>query len=79
MITTLLGRSRVETDAASERAILAVTRARRISLWLTAAAMILVIGLRSVPHVGLPWHWFGFPLLVVSLWIGRRDTDPNWP
>ena len=79
MIVALLGWPRAETDAASERAILAVTRARRVSLWLTVAAMILVIGLKSVPHAGLPWHWFGFPLLVVSVWIGRRDTDPNWP
>jgi hypothetical protein len=56
-----------------------ITPARRTSLWLTAAAMVLVVGLKSVPTFGLPWHWPGFALLAAALWVGRRDDDPNWP
>jgi hypothetical protein len=46
-----------------------------------AAAMVLVVGLKSVPHPGLPWHWLGFPLAATSLVVGWRDraVDRNWP
>jgi hypothetical protein len=54
--------------------------ARRVSLVLVTAGMILVIGLKSVPPpTGLPWHWIGFPLCVAALIVGWRDPDRNWP
>ncbi len=55
-----------------------VTLARRASLWLMAAAMILVVGFKSVPHLGLPWPWLGFPLVGLSLWVGRGDANRSW-
>ena len=56
-----------------------MTTARRTSLWLMAAAMVLVVGLKSVPSAGVPWHWLGFPLVLAALVVGRRDSDRNWP
>jgi len=57
------------------------TPERRLSLWLMAAGMVLVVGLKSVPHLGIAWHWFGFPLIALALLVGWRDrtVDRNWP
>lgn len=60
--------------------------AKRASLWLSAAAMVLVIGLKSYPAplAGIPWHAPGWILLAASLSLARRadsrGTDPrrNW-
>lgn len=58
----------------------APTRARRASLWLVAAAMLLVIGLKSYAAPwGLPgWHVMGWPLLAASLVVARREGPTNW-
>ncbi|MFO7653458.1 MAG: type II CAAX endopeptidase family protein [Candidatus Krumholzibacteriia bacterium] len=56
-----------------------VTTARRVSLWMMAAAMVLVVGLKSVPDPGpVAWHWPGFALAAAALVVGRRDADRNW-
>ncbi len=56
------------------------TPLRRASLWLTAAAMVLVIGLKSYPppvaHV--PWHAFGWPLLAAALVTAVRSGPTAW-
>lgn len=54
--------------------------ARRASLWLMAAAMVLVIGLKSHggPAPGLAWHWLGWPCLAGSLLLARRSPARNW-
>ncbi|MCB1184274.1 CPBP family intramembrane metalloprotease [bacterium] len=57
----------------------APTPAKRASLWLLTAAMVLVIGLKSYapPVAGIPWHAFGWPLLAAGLLLGRRARDPE--
>ena len=44
----------------------------RLSLWLMAAAMVLIIGLNSHggPGAGLAWHHLGWPLIACSLLLG---------
>ncbi|PIE75861.1 hypothetical protein CSA17_05255 [bacterium DOLJORAL78_65_58] len=64
------------------------TFARRLSLWLMTAAMVLIIGLKSHggPLPGVPWHYLGWPLVGASLALawwrdgrgrghGRLDED----
>ena len=54
---------------------------KRASLWLMTAAMVLVIGLKSYapPVAGIPWHVFGWPLLVGSVVLGRRvEPQGTW-
>jgi len=53
----------------------APTQAKRLSLWLMAAAMVLVIGLKSHGEFapGLRWHWLGWPLAAAGLVLARRD------
>ena len=48
-------------------------------MWLMAAAMVLVIGLKSYdgPVAGLPWHLFGWPLMGLSLILAYRRGAPN--
>jgi hypothetical protein len=57
----------------SETVPLPVTGAKRLSLWLVAAAMVLIIGLKShaAPVAGVPWHVFGWPLLAAGLVVAR--------
>jgi len=56
------------------------TTGLRLSLWLMAAAMVLIIGLKSHggPTAGLPWHVFGWPLAAASLVVGWREKARNW-
>jgi hypothetical protein len=59
-----------------------VTPARRAALWLCAAAMVLVIGLKSYapPVGGVPWHALGWPLLAAALVISwRGERGGAWP
>ena len=51
----------------------------RAALWLSALAMVLVIGLRSHggPADGVPWHALGWPLLAASLVLAWRG-DRSW-
>jgi len=58
----------------TETAPMSTTAARRWSLWLITASMVLVIGLKShdSPVAGVSWHWFGWFLLVSGLVIARR-------
>lgn len=53
---------------------------RRASLWLTTAAMVLVIGLKSYPPpaAGIPWHAFGWPLLAGGLALAVRSGPAAW-
>jgi hypothetical protein len=48
--------------------------AKRSSLWLMTAAMVLIIGLKSYapPVAGVPWHVFGWPFVLASLVIAKR-------
>ncbi|MBU2502532.1 CPBP family intramembrane metalloprotease [bacterium] len=57
------------------------TPLHRVSLWSLAAAMVLIIGLKSHegPVAGAPWHLFGWPLVFVGLAAARRaDGGGNW-
>ncbi len=51
---------------------------RHISLWLLAAAMLLAIGLKSVPAPGVPWALPAALALVAGLVLAHRDADRNW-
>ena len=53
---------------------------KRASLWSLAAAMVLVIGLKSHggPVAGLPWHWPGWLFLAAGVVAGRRTGDRDW-
>ena len=65
----------------SEAVSLPVSGAKRLSLWLTAAAMVLIIGLKShaPPLAGIPWHVLGWPLLAAGLLIARlREPTGTW-
>ncbi|MFT5233977.1 MAG: hypothetical protein ACI9UK_001483 [Candidatus Krumholzibacteriia bacterium] len=59
-----------------------VNGAMRLSLWLMAAAMLLIIGLKSVAPVvaGIPWHYIGWPMVAGSLLVARwrLPGDPWW-
>ena len=55
--------------------------AKRISLWLMTAAMVFIIGLKSyaAPIGGIPWHAFGWPLLIGSIVFARvREPQGSW-
>jgi len=56
------------------------TPARRASLWLVTASMLLIIGLKSYapPVAGIPWHAFGWPLLAVGVVLARWSGPVNW-
>ena len=53
------------------------TTTKRTSLWLMAAAMVFIIGLKSHGGPGsAPWHVFGWPLMAAGLaiaWRSRRE------
>jgi len=52
-----------------------VDLSKRLSLWLLAAAMVLIVGLKSVG----PWHWWGWPLILASVFLARRqDRHGTW-
>ncbi len=60
---------------------LPATAAKRLSLWLLAAAMVLIIGLKSyAPLVpGMPWHFLGWPLMIGAMVIARwREPSGTW-
>jgi len=54
-----------------------VAEGKRLSLWLMTAAMVLIIGLKSYdpPLLGVPWHMFGWPLLVASVVVARSKVS----
>ena len=56
-----------------------ITVAKRFSMWLMAAAMVLIVGLKSYsgPIEGVAWHWFGWPLMAVSLYLAYRRGAHN--
>jgi len=66
----------------NERVLPPVNGVMRLSLWLMAAAMLLIIGLKSIaPAVAsIPWHYMGWPLLAASIGLARwrLPHDPWW-
>ena len=57
-----------------------LTPMKRASLWSLAAAMVLIIGLKSHggPVAGSSWHWLGWPFLALGLFTGWKTQDINW-
>jgi Type II CAAX prenyl endopeptidase Rce1-like len=72
------------TEPTGGNELIHVGGAKRGSLWLMTAAMVLIIGLKShggpVPGVWpqLAWHWLGWPVLIGGVWLGRRDGSVSW-
>ena len=57
------------------------TPSKRVSLWSMAAAMVLIIGLKSHggPVSGMDWHWLGWPLVALGLGVAwREDRAGTW-
>jgi len=51
---------------------------KRVSLWLMAAAMVLVVALKE-DRVGWPhFHLLGWPLIAASLLVSLRQSDRTW-
>lgn len=51
---------------------------RRTSLWLMAAAMVLIVALKP-DRTGWPgFHLFGWPLIAASLAVSLREPDRTW-
>ncbi len=53
---------------------------KRLSLWLMTAAMILIIGLKGhgEPFPQVPWHFLGWPVLVISMALAWRKGSGSW-
>lgn len=65
----------------NEETLVEPSGAKRLSMWLMTAAMVLVIGLKSYgpPVAGIPWHIFGWPLLVAGVVVARlRVAGDSW-
>ena len=60
--------------------LLTATSSKRTSLWLMAAAMVFIIGLKSYSGFGpVPWHFLGWPLMAGSLSsIGPVGISIGW-
>ena len=56
--------------------LVTATPAKRASLWLMAAAMVFIIGLKSHggPVPSVPWHFFGWPLMAAGMAVAWRCT-----
>jgi len=75
----MTGRSRAYLDLSTMVAPVPV--ARRASLWLLTAAMVLIIGLKShpAPIAGIPWHVPGWLALAAGLGLAWwREPDSRW-
>jgi len=57
-----------------------VTTGKRTSLWLMAAAMVLIVGLKSHGEVipGIAWHWLGWPLVLAGILVAKRQEPATW-
>ena len=64
----------------TETLLAPATSSKRISLWLMAAAMVFIIGLKSYSGAGpVPWHVFGWPLMAASLGLAwTRERGNSW-
>jgi len=66
------------TDGTISESLNPVCVNKRCSLWLFAGAMVLIIGLKSVAHLGVPWHWLGWPCMVGGLVLAWRQPERIW-
>ena len=57
-----------------------VTLSKRLSLWLMTAAMVLIIGLKGHGEfiAQVPWHFLGWPPLLISLVLAWRQGSNSW-
>lgn len=61
--------------------LVTATPAKRASLWLMAAGVVFIIGLKSHggPVAAVPWHFFGWPLMAAGMAVAWRwERSNSW-